>query len=125
VPLDVADQVELTIDQFERAVSMSNSNTTQFLQQLMPYAFKAFHHCMGMEGMLLRELVALTAISRPSLFQVEPMAIDVEVEGRLTWGMTVADRRRFSRTQPNIDVLTGVDEQGVLDYMREILALHK
>lgn len=122
VPLDVTDRVELTIDQFERSIGDSNSNSAQFLKRLMPFAFKAHHHCLGMEGMLPRDMVALAAITRPDLFQVQPLAIDVETEGRLTWGMTVSDRRRYSRSQPNIDVTLEVDSQGVLDYMREILA---
>lgn len=122
IPLDVTDKVELTIDQFERAVAESNTKSTQFLKQLMPYAFKAYHHCLGMEGLQPREVVALAAITRPNLFHIQPMSIDVELEGHLTWGMTVTDRRRFSRSQPNIDVLLDVDSQGILDYLREILA---
>lgn len=123
VPLDVTDQVELTIDQFERSLGAADSKSTGLLKELLPYAFKAYHHCLGMEGLWPREIVALAAITRPELFHGQPMAIDVETEGHLTWGMTVSDRRRFSRTQPNIDVLLEVDSQGVLDYLREILAL--
>lgn len=124
VPLDVTDRVELTIDQYERSIGDAKSKSAEFLKQLMPFAFKAHHHCLGMEGMLPRDVVALAAITRPGLFQVQPMAIDVETEGRLTWGMTVSDRRRFSRSQPNMDVILEVDSQGVLDYMREILAIN-
>ncbi|MES2789290.1 MAG: nucleoside hydrolase [Planctomycetota bacterium] len=123
VPLDVTNRVELTIDQFERVLGDSNSAAATFLQRVMPFAFRAYHHCLGMEGILPRDVVALAAITRPDLFRSEPMAIDVETEGRLTWGTTVADRRRFSRAQPNIDVMIEVDSQGVLDYMREIVAL--
>ena len=123
VPLDVTDRVELTIDQFERVLGDRDSTSVKFLQRLMPFAFRAYHHCLGMEGILPRDVVALAAIARPDLFRSEPMAIDIETEGRLTWGATVADRRRFSRAQPNIDVMLEVDSQGVLDYMREIVAL--
>jgi inosine-uridine nucleoside N-ribohydrolase len=123
VPLDVTNRVELTIDQFERVLGDSNSAAATFLRRVMPFAFRAYHHCLGMEGILPRDVVALAAITRPDLFHSEPMAIDVETEGRLTWGTTVADRRRFSRAQPNIDVMIEVDSQGILDYMREIVAL--
>lgn len=123
VPLDVTNRVELTIDQFERVLGDSNSAAATFLRRVMPFAFRAYHHCLGMEGILPRDVVALAAITRPDLFRSEPMAIDVETEGRLTWGTTVADRRRFSRAQPNIDVMIDVDSQGVLDYMCEIVAL--
>ena len=122
IPLDVTDQVELTIDQFERAIGASSSKSAEFLKMVMPFAFKAFHHCLGMEGMLPRDVVALAAITRPALFQGQALAVDVETEGHLTWGMTVSDRRRFSRAQPNIDVMLEVDSQGVLDYMRALLA---
>lgn len=123
VPLDVSERVELTIDQFERVLGTTESRSVEFLRRLMPFAFRAHHHCLGMEGVLLRDVVALAAIARPGLFRSEPMPIDIETEGHLTWGMTVSDRRRFLRTQPNMDVMLDVDSQGVLDYLREMVAL--
>jgi len=45
----------------------------------------------------------------------------VELSGELTRGMTVFDRRGIAKWQTNIEVVTGVDIQGVLDYMTRII----
>ena len=50
-----------------------------------------------------------------------PVIVDVETGGELTRGMTVFDRRGIPLWQTNIDVLTAVDAQGVLDYFARIL----
>lgn len=123
VPLDITDRVELTIEQFTRIVGDSNSATARFLRELIPYAFRASHHCLGRECICPRELLALASITRPGLFKSDPHSIDIETDGRLTRGMSMSDRRRFIRTQPNIDVLSEVDGQGVLDYLQELLAI--
>ena len=49
------------------------------------------------------------------------MALDVETRGHVTKGMTVFDRRNIPAWQDNIDVVTDIDSQGVLDYMNRIL----
>lgn len=122
VPLDVTNKVELTIEQFTRIIADAKSDTAKFLNELIPYAFRATHHCLGRECFSPRELVALAAITRPGLFHSERHSIDIEVDGHLTRGMSISDRRRFVRTQPNIDVISEADTQGILDYLRELLA---
>ena len=49
------------------------------------------------------------------------MAVDIEVSGELTRGMTVFDRRPNPSWRKNIDVLSDVDPQGVLDYLSAML----
>jgi inosine-uridine nucleoside N-ribohydrolase len=121
VPLDATNRVELTIEQFSRISGGRDSATTTFLRELIPYAFRATHHCLGRECFSPRELAALAAITRPDLFHSEPHTIDIETEGYLTCGMSISDRRRFVRTQPNIDVVSEPDAQGIFDYLRELL----
>ena len=121
VPLDVCRKVVLTFEQYDRVKPDESSATGQLLAQLLPYAFRAHHQYLGLEGVALNELVALAAISQPRLFETHAMAVDVETSGELTRGMTVFDRRGIPNWQTNIDVLTGVDAQGVLDYFARVL----
>jgi inosine-uridine nucleoside N-ribohydrolase len=86
----------------------------------LPYAFRAHHQYLGLEGVALNELVALASISQPRLFESEAMAVDVETSGEPTRGMTVFDRRGIPNWQTNIDVITDVDAQGVLDYFARV-----
>ncbi len=121
VPLDICRQVVLTFEQYDRVKPSEDSPTGQLFAQLLPFAFRAHHQFLGLEGVALNELVALAAISQPRLFEPEAMAVDVETSGELTRGMTVFDRRGIPNWQTNIDVLTEVDAQGILDYFTRIL----
>lgn len=121
VPLDVTSKVILTFEHFNR-IAESNCCAGKFLAKLLPFSFRAHHQFLGMEGVLLREVTALAAISRPALFHTERMAVDIETRGELTRGATVFDRRRLVPQAPsNVSVATEVDAQGVLDYVMEVL----
>jgi purine nucleosidase len=87
---------------------------------MLPFALRAHHHHMGVEGMWLAEVTALASILHPRLFQRSEMSVDVETHGHLTRGMTVFDRRPQALARRNIEVLTDVDSQGVLDYLSSI-----
>jgi len=121
VPLDVSRRVVLTFEHLNRFPAADRSRVGDFLHRLIPYAFRAHHQYLGVEGFPLHEVVALASITRPSLFRSEMMALNIETEGELTRGMTVFDRRRIPQWQRNIEVITDVDVQGVLDYVFETL----
>jgi inosine-uridine nucleoside N-ribohydrolase len=118
VPLDVSEQVELTFEQFDAMSSVGESPLCRFLQTVLPFAFRAHHEVLGVEGIRLNELAALAALAQPRLVSSKSMTIDVETAGHLTRGMTVFDRRAKSVQSPNIDVVLEVDAQGVLDYLQ-------
>lgn len=120
VPLDATNPVVITYENFNR-ISMGSSSSALFLKQLLPFYFRAHHQFLGMEGIWLRELVALAIASRPGLCRPQPMLVDVEVQGTLTCGMTVVDRRPQFAGKANTSVATDVDAQGVIDYMTQLL----
>lgn len=120
VPLDATNSVVITYENFNR-ISVGHSSSTMFLKQLLPYYFRAHHQFLGMEGIWLREVVALATVSRPGLCRQQPMLVDVEVQGTLTSGMTVVERRPQFSGKANASVALDVDVQGVVDYMTELL----
>lgn len=121
VPLDASLRAILTFEQYDRLGLNNESPTGRLLQKLMPFALRAHHQHLGVEGMQLAEVTALASISRPQQFQRTTMAVDVEVEGELCRGMTVFDRRPNPSWRKNIDVLSDVEPQGVLDYLSQML----
>lgn len=121
IPLDVSNRVVLTFEQFDRLSTAKASPLVEFLGQLLPFSFRAHHQHLGLEGIGLHAIVALAAISRPKLFESQPMVIDVETKGELTRGMTVFDRRGVHTWKTNIDVACEIDVQGVLDYFSLIV----
>ena len=121
VPLDVSQRTTLTFEQFDRLGLTEETRAGRLLLQLIPYALRAHHQHLGVEGMRLAEVTALAAVVRPQLFHRSTMAVDVELDGELTRGATVFDRRAKPTWRSNIDVLHDVDSQGVLDYLTSTL----
>jgi inosine-uridine nucleoside N-ribohydrolase len=120
VPLDATNAVVMTYENFQR-ISTGVSLSTAFLNQVLPFYFRAHHQFLGMEGIWLREVVALAAVARPDLFRLQPLKVDVEVQGELTRGMTVFERRQPLSGKSNAAVALEVDAQGVVDYMTALL----
>ncbi|MCH7686693.1 MAG: nucleoside hydrolase [Planctomycetes bacterium] len=121
VPLDISSKLILTFEQFDRLSGSAGSSIGRFLSQLLPYAFRAYHEQLGLEGICLQEVTALAAIAIPRLFESHSMAVNIETQGELTRGMTVFDRRGVEQWQTNIDVFSDVDTQGVLDYFNRVV----
>jgi inosine-uridine nucleoside N-ribohydrolase len=121
VPLDVARQLMVSFDQYQRWELEPTSRLGRLLHLTLPFALRASRQHLGLEGVRLPEVVALAAVSQPQLFQRDAMCIDVELGGELTRGATVFDRRATNKWQTNIDVLTDVEVQGVIDYVSRVI----
>ena len=119
IPLDVSNKVTLTLEQVQ-SLGSGKSRAGQFLHRLLQYALRAHHAHLGMESLLLREVVALAAIARPQLFRTEMVHLDVELRGELTRGMTIHDRR-IDAASPNTAVAIDVDAAGVIDYLSDVI----
>lgn len=66
------------------------------------------------DGLSLHDPLAVAVAIDPTLVETRPMSVDVETMGELTRGMTVADRRPWSRAAPNVEVAVDVDSERFL-----------
>lgn len=121
VPLDVSRQAVLTFELVDRLASERCVQLEWLFDDLLPFALRTHHEHLGVEGIPLHELVALAAATRPHLFKSRSMAVDVEVRGELTRGMTVFDQRGINQWQTNIDVLYEAQVVGILDHFARIV----
>jgi inosine-uridine nucleoside N-ribohydrolase len=121
VPLETGRRLMLTFEQYDRLNRDKYSRVGQFLERTIAFALRSHRQFLGKEALWLPEVVALAAAVQPRLFDSEMMAVDIELEGRLTRGMTVIDRRSTSQWKRNVAVATDVDTQGVLDYLSRVL----
>ena len=119
VPLDVSRRCSLDFAQLQTPRTDSELWTT--LQSMLQFSYRAHHQHLGEEGIGLKEVAALASVSRPDLFQRMAMAVDVETTGELTRGMTVFDQRGVEQWQTNIDVLTSVDQSGLMDHVDQLM----
>jgi inosine-uridine nucleoside N-ribohydrolase len=113
IPLDITSQVVMTFDLLDQLPDES-TGLGNLLRRILPYSFRAHRQLFGLEGTYLHDPVALTALLEPALFETERLAGDVEVQGELTLGATVFDRRQAAQWRPNIDVATAIDSAGVV-----------
>jgi len=58
---------------------------------------------------------------RPDFFEVKRLPVDVETEGALTDGMTVADFRPFTDRPANVTVCMNADADGILDWYERVI----
>jgi purine nucleosidase len=63
----------------------------------------------GIQGCGLHDPLAVAVAEDPSLAKTERMLVDVELNGALTRGQTIADRRRTAKDLCNARVCTSVD----------------
>ncbi len=120
IPLDATNATIITYENFTR-ISDGRTPASLFLKQLLPFYFRAHHQFLGMEGIGLREVVALAAVARPGLCRLQSLHVDVEVQGGVTCGVTVFERRAHLAQKSNVSVAMEVDSQGVVDYMTQLL----
>jgi len=92
VPLDVTRLVVLTRVDLSKALERHAGRTARFIEDFTAHGFD-FETQRGDGAMALHDPLAVGVALDPSLVTLEPLHVAVECEGRLTRGMTVADRR--------------------------------
>jgi len=92
VPLDVTRRVVLTRADLGVALSRHGGKTARFIEDFTAHGFD-FETRRGDGAMALHDPLAVGVAVDASLVTLEPLHVAVECEGRLTRGMTVADRR--------------------------------
>ncbi|MCA9098536.1 MAG: nucleoside hydrolase [Planctomycetaceae bacterium] len=121
VPTDTTLGTVMTFEHLAKLGARNDSRTVGLLQRLPPYALRSHHHYLGVEGIPIREVVAMAAAVRPQLFKTQQMRVDVELRGELTRGMAVFDRRNVPGWRSNIEVAVEADSRGILDYVMSTL----
>jgi purine nucleosidase len=114
IPIDITRRITMNFDLLDRIPAI-DSRRGLLLRKLLPGAFRAYRQHLGMEGIHLHDAVAIIAAARPELFKMERMYGDVEIDGTLTYGATVFDRRRQPESQANMDVVVDMDAAAVTD----------
>lgn len=117
VPLNISSKPVLTFEDVDALVDLIASTTNEdVLSKMLQFSLLANRQHLAFEGIALHAVAALAVATRAERFSVQPVKADIETSGQLTRGMTVIDRRRSADCQTNIDLVTSIDELGVVDY---------
>jgi len=130
---DVTTKVQFSAADFDR-LEQSGTKEGWLCAEVGRFRLKRFRSYLPEKEPTIgfNDLPATAAILDRALFIAEPMRVDVETSGELTTGMTVANRRNrvvkigpegdhlgllgAEDVEPNVDVLTEIDEEGVKEY---------
>jgi len=121
IPLDVTRQVILTRGGLHEATGRSRSPRACFLEDFTLFGFE-FSESRGESGIFLHDPLAMAVAIEPGLVGLEPLHVAVEWEGRLTRGMTVADRRDiepYRKEPPTCRAALSVDGPRFLHFFLE------
>ena len=110
VPLDATQQATLRRADLAAALAGGRPPIARFIDDFTNHLF-TFGDQRGEEGFALHDPLAVGVALDPSLVELEPFHVDVEDEGRVTRGASVADRRTIpphEKALPNCRVVTTV-----------------
>jgi len=124
VGLDVTRKVRLTRETVEREVLPCQTPISQFVCDCTSDLFAISEDRGGEPSFPLHDPLAVGVALDPSLISSKPMHIEVETKGKLTEGMTLADRRPVHEKingSPNAQVCLDVDASRFLSLFLERL----
>ena len=117
VPLDVTTPVLLTLQHLEQ-LPHAETKLGKLLHSMIPPALGTYRQCYGLEGIHIHDLIAYMVATHPAWATTKELPVQIETEGYLTRGMTVADQRSIPDFPPNIEVVTKIKTKTIL---REII----
>jgi len=124
VGLDVTTQVGLTRDMIERAVESHPTTLSYFLRDCTGDMIVFAEEHYGKSIFFLHDPLTVGVVIDPTFVTKSPLHVEIETEGTVTEGMTVADRRPLKpelKKAPNSEVCIGVDADRFLAFFMERL----
>ncbi|HET8679345.1 MAG TPA: nucleoside hydrolase [bacterium] len=124
VGLDVCRPTVITRPHLDR-LRGTKSAPAEFLMGIMPFIQDAYRRA-GIKaieggGVQFNDVPCMTYAIRPDLFGTRRLFVDIETQGALTAGATVADFDGRWGKAPNVDVCLEVNALGVADLFADVL----
>ena len=122
VPLDVTEKVTLSRDTIETIAQSSNDPLSQFISDATGKVIEFMERVAEVPAITLHDPLAVGVVIDPSFVKTSPLHVDVETDGRITEGMTVADLRSIRddlKQPPNLHGALEVDADRFLAFFLE------
>ena len=113
VPLDVTSPVLFTPRHLEQLSGSETKLGKLLLSMLLP-ALQTYRQCYGFEGIHIHDLITYMVAVHPAWATTKELPVQIETQGYLTRGMTVADQRPVPEFPPNIEVVTKIKTKNIL-----------
>jgi inosine-uridine nucleoside N-ribohydrolase len=119
VGLDVCRPTLITNEHLDR-IEQADNPMSRFLMRVTPFHRQAYASA-GVAGVAegrgvhYNDVPCMAYVIQPDLFKTAHYYVEIETQGRLTAGQTVADIGNRWRREPNVHVCMEVDARGVAD----------
>ena len=115
-PLDATHQVILTGERLHAEMDKRPNRISQFLKDATQPCMEFYRQHVGFWGFHIHDALPIGMLTHPDYFESVDAYVQVETEGTLTNGMTVADLRQERRhPNPNARVCVKVAVEAFLD----------
>ncbi len=122
IPLDVTERVRLSADALRTWVEPLADPPAQFLLDCTAQVIAFSERWEGFPGVILHDPLTVGVVIDPSLVKTKPLYVQIETQGEITTGMTVADRRPFrAQGKPNVRVALEVEADRFLSLLMDRL----
>lgn len=122
VPLDATHQVILTGERLYAEVDKREGKVSHFLKDSTQACMEFYRQHVGFWGFHIHDALPIGMLTHPDYFESVDTYIQVETEGTLTNGMTIADLRRERQpSNPNAQVCVKVAAEAFLNHFFERL----
>ena len=119
-PLDVTHQVVLTGERLDAEIEERSDDISSFLKESTQPCMEFYREHVGFYGLHIHDALPIGMLTHPDFFESVEAYVQVETEGDLTSGMTVADLRRERQISlPNASVCVQVDADAFLNHFFE------
>ena len=119
-PLDVTHQVVLTGERLNAEIEARNDKISVFLKESTQTYMEFYRQNAGFYGFHIHDALPIGLLTHPNLFESVEAYVQVETEGNLTSGMTVADLRSgHQNVITNASVYVKVDADAFLKHFFE------
>ena len=111
IGLDVCEQVEISAAQ-QAQTWAADTPATRLMQRITPFIQSAYQRRGSLHnpgGVRYNDVPAVSYAIDPTLFECKRLPVQIETQGALTRGQTVANQRNDAEEEPNARVALGVD----------------
>lgn len=136
--LNVTQMASATVERLDR-IRAIGTPFARTAADLVEFYRSSLHKVYGLEGASIHDPLAAAIFIKPELFTMQPMNVQIELNGTLTRGMTVCDYRYVGHegkgiygeegiirgAEPNCDVAVDMDVDGFFDLLTDTLAMYR
>lgn len=116
---DVTRPTRMLPERRER-LRQAGGEIAEFLYEITRYYGNSYTR-EQIPGFPVHDLLVMIYALRPALFKTRLLHVDVETEGALTEGMTVADFRPYSKVKRNVNVCLKADADAIFDWYEKVI----